>query len=88
MRIIPALAFAALVIPTTAMAAADLVNKDSRSYNIKIHDGGTTSGSISGNTTRNSICWSCTLEVEGVGEIDITDSDSRVIIRDGQLEKE
>jgi hypothetical protein len=68
--------------------AADLVNRDGRSYDLKIHDAGTTHTSISGNTTRMGVCRACRLEVEGVGEIEVTEQDSRVTIKDGQFEKE
>lgn len=65
--------------------AVDLKNEDSQSYNIKIHDGpSTTSSSIDGNTTRVSICSDCTIEVEGVGSIEAS-GDQVVVIKDGAL---
>jgi len=74
---------------SSAGFAADLQNRDSKSYDVKIHDGGsTTHSSIGGNTYRNSVCSSCRLEVVGVGEIDVESGDSRVTIQNGSLSKE
>ncbi len=86
MRTLP-LAMSLLLSPL-AVSAADLVNRDSQKYDIKIHDAGTTITSISGNTTRMGVCRSCTLEVSGIGEIEITEMDSRVTIKNGELSKE
>ncbi|MEM7301849.1 MAG: hypothetical protein AAF468_12255 [Pseudomonadota bacterium] len=70
-----------------AAGAVSLQNKDSEKYNIRVTGSSTMSTSISGGTVKNGICSSsCTIEVEGVGEIDASGSD-RVIIRDGRLSK-
>ena len=78
---------ACALLPFSAFSA-DLVNQDSKSYEVKIHDVGTTHSSISSNTTRTSICGSCRIEVVGVGDIQIESSDNRLIIKNGALIKE
>lgn len=65
--------------------AADLENHDDVSYDVKIHDGATTHTSISSNTTRISVCSSCTIEVVGIGEIEVDGSVDAVIIEDGEI---
>lgn len=70
------------------VAAADLINRDSRSYDVKIMDVGTTHSSISSNTHRTSVCSSCEIEVVGVGSIRVESGDDKVIIKDGSLSKE
>lgn len=68
--------------------AVDLKNEDSSSYELKIHDGPTTThSSIDGNTTRTSICSDCKIEVVGVGTIEAS-GDDVVIIKDGKLSVE
>lgn len=68
--------------------AVDLVNKDSKKYDVKIHSGAsTTSSSIESNTTMMSVCSECKIEVVGVGEMEASGSD-KVIIKDGKLDKE
>jgi hypothetical protein len=68
--------------------AVDLVNKDGKKYEVKIHSGAsTTNSSIEGGTTKLSICSDCKIEVVGVGEVDAEGSD-KVIIKDGSLTKE
>jgi len=85
---IQSLLFAVTLLPFAAVAA-DLQNRDSQSYDVKIHDGGsTTHSSISGNTYQNSVCSSCRLEVVGVGEIEVESGDSRVVIQNSSLSKE
>jgi hypothetical protein len=71
----------------SAVLAADLINKDSKSYEVKIHDVGTTHSSIEGNTTKVSICSDCKIEVVGVGTIKASGSD-KIVIKDGSLSKE
>ena len=71
-------------------SATDLINKDSESYDIAVNSGGGTSRtSISGKTTKSGVCSSsastCKIEVEGVGEIEVSGSED-VIIKDGELE--
>ncbi len=85
MRILPILLLGACAV--TAQAA-ELSNRDSRSYDLKIYNGGTTSTSISSNTTRSSICSECKLEIEGIGEVEVTSADNRIIIKGGQIERE
>ena len=65
--------------------AADLENHDDADYEIKIYNGGTTYSSIEGNTTRVSICSECTIEVVGVGEVEVDSSTDAVIIEDGAV---
>lgn len=68
-----------------AVLAVDLKNEDSRTYEIKIHDGpSVTNSSISGNTLRTSICSDCKVEVVGIGTVEAS-GDQVVIIRDGNL---
>ncbi len=67
--------------------AVDLVNKDSKKYEVKIHDAGTTHSSIEGNTTKTSVCSDCEIEVVGVGKVKASGSE-KVVIKDGKLSKE
>lgn len=72
---------------STAALAVDLVNKDSQSYDVKIHSVGTTHTSISGSTTRISICSDCEIEVVNVGKVQAS-GDEKVVIENGSLKKE
>lgn len=83
---------ATLVISLLALpiGATSLINKDSESYDIAVSSGGgTMRASISGRTTKSGICASsastCTITVEGVGEIEVSGSED-VIIENGALE--
>jgi hypothetical protein len=77
--------FAVILFTVGGVMAVDLKNEDSKSYEIKIHDGPTTtSSSIAGNTTRASICSECAIEVVGVGSIEAS-GDQVVLIKDGAL---
>ena len=68
-------------------SAVDLKNEDSTTYELKIHDGPTTtSSSIEGNTTKVSICSDCRIEVVGVGTIEAS-GDDVVVINNGELSK-
>jgi hypothetical protein len=51
-----------------------------------VHDVGTTHTSISGNTTKASICSSCEIEIPGVGSVKASGSDV-VIIENGSVRK-
>ena len=63
----------------------DLKNEDSVEYQLKIKDGPTeTQSSISGNTTKVSICSDCTIEVVGIGEISAS-GDQVIVIRNGSI---
>lgn len=74
-----------LVLFGCATFAVDLKNEDSTTYELKIHDGpSTTHSSIEGNTTRSSICSDCKIEVVGVGMVEASGSQT-VIIRNGEL---
>ncbi len=77
-----------LVLLSSFAQAVSLQNKDSKSYNIKVKGSSSTmSTSINSGTTKGSICSSsCTIIVDGVGEIDASGSD-RVIIKNGKLSK-
>lgn len=75
----------AVLLVCGGVMAVDLKNEDSKSYEIKIHDGPTvTSSSIDGGTTRAGICSECTIEVVGVGTIEAS-GDQVVVIKDGEL---
>ena len=68
--------------------AVDLINKDDKSYDVKIKDGpSTTNTSIAGSTHRPSVCSSCTIEVVGVGEVEAS-GDEKVVIKGGKISKE
>ena len=75
----------AVLLMCGGVMAVDLKNEDSKSYEVKIHDGpAVTSSSIEGNTTRASICSECTIEVVGVGSVEAS-GDQVVVIKDGEL---
>ena len=76
-----------LLFTSSLVSAVSLQNKDSKSYDIKVKGSSTMSTSISGGTTKGSICSSsCTIEVDGVGSIEASGSD-RVVIKNGKLSK-
>lgn len=82
-------AILAIVLTAATANAGSLINKDSTSYDVAIScGGGTTKTSISGGTTKSGALRSsaskCEVEVEGVGEIEVSGSDD-VIIKDGKL---
>lgn len=83
-----ALATAAIALALPPAHAGSLINKDSSSYDIAVKtSGGTNRTSISGNTTKSGICSSsCTIEVSGVGKIELGSGDD-AIIKNGRLEK-
>jgi len=77
-----------LIFSVCNVLAVDLVNQDSKKYEVKVHSGAsTTNTSIESNTTQISICSECKIEVVGVGEIEASGS-VKVIIKDGKLSKE
>jgi hypothetical protein len=78
----------ALILVSSMTQAVSLQNKDSKSYDIKVKGSSSTmSTSIGSGTTKGSICSSsCTIKVDGVGEIDASGSD-RVVIKNGKLSK-
>ena len=70
------------------VSAADLRNEDSKRYEVKVHDGGTTRNTwIDANTTIASICSSCEVEVVGVGRIRLSGSE-KASIKNGKLIKQ
>lgn len=71
----------------SVVGAVDLVNKDSKKYDVKISDVGTTHSSIEGNTTKSGICSDCEIEVVGVGTMRAS-GDEKIIIENGSLKKE
>lgn len=76
-----------LIAFSTSAFAVSLQNKDSKSYDIRIKSSSSTmSTSIQSGTTKSSICSSCTIKVDGVGEIKASGSD-RVTIKNGKLSK-
>lgn len=78
---------AVMLLLPVSLFSADLMNQDSVKYDIKIKSGTTTHGWINGKTTRMSVCTACTLEVVGVGTIQITSSDRVIRIKNGKLSK-
>jgi hypothetical protein len=82
------IAIAALIFAISGVGAfaVDLRNEDSQSYTVRVHDVGTTHTSIGSSTTMASICSSCEIEVEGVGSLKASGSET-VVIKDGQLSK-
>ena len=65
--------------------AVSLINKDSKSYDIKVIGSSTMSTSIQSGTVKNGICnSSCKIVVDGVGDIEASGSD-KVVIKDGKL---
>lgn len=82
--ILTAAAFALFALPASAVS---LQNKDSKAYDIKIKGSSSTSStSIQAGTVKGSVCSSCKIIVNGVGEIDASGSD-RVVIKNGRLSK-
>lgn len=72
---------------TSTASAVSLQNKDSKSYDIAVKGSSSTMKStIQSGTTKGSICTSCTIKVEGVGEVTASGSD-RVVIKNGKLNK-
>ena len=68
--------------------AVELRNEDNRRYEVKIHDGATTTNTwIDGNTTDANICSDCEIEVVGIGSIKVKGSE-KVVIKDGKLSKQ
>ena len=83
--------FLAAALFTAPALAGSLINKDSTNYDIAINCGsGTSKTSISGGTTKSGIlrssASSCEVEVDGVGEIEVSGSDD-VVIKNGKLSK-
>lgn len=84
--------FLAAALIAGPVLAGSLINKDSNSYDITINCGsGTSKMSISGGTTKSGILRSsastCEVDVEGVGEIEVSGADD-VVIKNGRLSKE
>jgi hypothetical protein len=74
-----------IAIGAVSVFPADLRNEDSKRYEVKVYDGGTTRNSwIDGNSTIASICSSCEIEVVGVGRMKISGSD-KISIKGGKL---
>lgn len=83
-----AVALICVCLMVSSAFAVDLVNKDDKAYDVKIHDGAaTTSSAIAGNTTRVNICSDCEVEVAGAGKIAAAGSE-KVVIQNGALAKE
>lgn len=80
-------AIALLLGVSSNIIAADLRNEDGKRYEVKVYDGGTTRNTwIDGNSTTQSICSSCEIEVVGVGRMKISGSD-KLTIKGGKLIK-
>lgn len=76
--------------PTGPLWAGDLKNEGSRSFQIEIIEGAsTTHSSISGGTTRINICQSCIIRVVETGaETELEPDDTAIITEHGGLKKE
>lgn len=82
------LASALMILPAFFPLGADLRNEDSRRYEVKVYDGGTTRNTwIEPNSTTLSICSSCEVEVVGIGRMKISGSD-KLTIKGGKLIKQ
>lgn len=69
----------------TLLSAVDLKNEDSKTYEVKVHEGAsTTHTSVSGGSTRVNLTKEGTVEVIGAGSFRASGV-TRVIIRDGRL---
>lgn len=74
-----------LLIGSNSVLAADLVNKDTQSYQITITEGEQkNSMSIASGETKTVCSSDCLIEVEGIGGITATGSDV-ITIKDGQI---
>ncbi|MFN7973859.1 MAG: hypothetical protein U0166_16175 [Acidobacteriota bacterium] len=81
-------ATALMLIGARTTLAVDLINKDDKKYEVKIHSGAsTTNTSIEGNTTQVSVCSECKIEVVDIGTVEAKGSD-KVVIKDGKVAKE
>lgn len=72
---------------SVSIFAGDLINKDSKKYDIEIIDGSTLQASINGNTNRTMAAKKgVTIKIKGGNSIKV-DFDGDVIIKNGQLSK-
>lgn len=78
---------AALLFSSGIASAIELSNEDSKTYQIKVQEGSTTTNtSINGNSTRMTICnGKCKIEIVDGPTIDVTGA-STVRIKDGKFE--
>lgn len=84
-RVLIATLILALCVSATAFAA-DLVNKDSRSYSLEISSVGTLHTSIGSNTTiMSGAPDGSTIKIKETGSTITVDGDNPVIIKDGKL---
>ena len=75
-----------MFLSVSAAYSADLVNKDSNSYDIEIETGGTTHTSIGGNTTQmGGAPKGSTIRIKDTGSSIKVNTDKEVIIKDGVL---
>lgn len=71
-----------------SVAAGDLRNEDGKRYEVKVHESSTTRNTwIDGNSSVQSICSNCEIEVVGIGRIRISGSE-RAVIKNGKLTKQ
>ncbi len=81
-------ALVCLCLIASSAFAVDLVNRDDKIYDVKIHSGAITNNStISGNMTQVNVCSDCEIEVDGAGKITASGSE-KVVIQNGALSKE
>ena len=73
-------------VPFAYASAVDVVNEDETDYTLIVNDGDREQEVLIGSGVRlEDVCTSCTIEVEGVGEIEADEMDV-VHIRGGELE--
>jgi hypothetical protein len=83
------LAAALLAAGGATAAAADLQNRDDADYEVVLHGTGSdTYTSIEGSTRQLQVCADCTIEVVGIGEIEVDPTVTVVIIENGELRTE
>ncbi|WP_374438541.1 hypothetical protein [Inhella sp.] len=83
--LLKALALSASTLALPQALAVDLVNKDSRRYEIEIEEGASTQrSSIGASTTQGGVCVKCRIVVVGVGALDVEGSVT-LVIDDGRL---
>jgi hypothetical protein len=75
-----------LLLAASQAVAVDLVNKDNKSYKVRVtSDNGSTTTSIGPMTSMGNICYgSCRIEVETVGSIPAS-YDQSILIQAGKL---
>ena len=74
---------AAGLLAAVPAGAVDIVNRDSRAYDVRVVESPSSSRlSVAPYTTQMSVCWSCKITVQGMGEIEVRPGQT-VIIANG-----